>query len=137
MTKEDWQRVETALHALHNPVVLLCDGYEVNLVLRPVAQFKNAIMVHVNGWFRGEWLVHGSDEAVRFYPLHKRLAHNTESRKRYRALSKAARDILKWDMEQCITWRGHYWTSFRSLKAHFIKHNRSIEIKEIGFDLGS
>lgn len=73
MTDADWNIVAEALKGQFKTVHLMCDGYEVCLALERSGQYKLAISVYVNGWFKGEWFKHDenpSEEARRFFPTH-------------------------------------------------------------------
>jgi hypothetical protein len=49
LTKDDWKVVEEKLMHLMDVVELQCDEYKVSFLLRRITQFKNAILVYVNG----------------------------------------------------------------------------------------
>ena len=130
MKKEDWTKVDEALKMQDSPVELLCDGYKVTLRLTQISQFKLAIGVYVNGWFRGEWFATGnpSEEGRRFFPSHY---INCYSAKEKRAWSKVGKKFMKEcgiNLKERREYKGFYWTSFSALKRHFIANNESIEL---------
>lgn len=50
MTAEQWKQIDGKLQRVWSPVVKLkVDGYEISLALRQVSQFRNAIVVYING----------------------------------------------------------------------------------------
>lgn len=53
MTSQEWKEVEKALQSLYSLVKLNCDGYEITLCLNRITQFKNAIVIYVNGVIKG------------------------------------------------------------------------------------
>ena len=80
MTKEQWAKVDEALKSQFNTIKLKCDDYEVHLILKQISQFKLAIFVYVNGWFKGEWFnaQNHSEEARRFFPSHYFNCHSAK-----------------------------------------------------------
>ena len=112
-----------------SPIVkLLIDGYEVSLALRQVSQFRNAIVVYVNGEFRGKWLTEDCEERRRFFPCKKRCLTNTNELKKMGIRSK--KEIQKYkEMATCNAYSSA-WTSFKAMKKHFETNNKSIEILE-------
>lgn len=102
--------------------------YEVSLALRQVSQFRNAIVVYINGEFRGKWLTEDCEERRRFFPCKKRCLTNTNELKKMGIRSK--KEIQKFkEMATCNTYSSA-WTSFNAMKKHFETNNNSIEILE-------
>ena len=129
MTAEQWKQVDGKLQSVLSPVVKLkIDGYEVSLALRQVSQFRNAIVVYVNGEFRGKWLTEDCEERRRFFPCKKRCLTNTNELKKMGIRSK--KEIQKYqDMATCNAYSSA-WTSYKAMKKHFEMNNKSIEILE-------
>lgn len=129
MISQDWKEAEKCLHSLYSFVKLKCDGYEVTLALRTISQFKNAILVYVNGVMKGEWMTKDCEERRRFF---RPVAKSIYSQKQKAALKKISKKLRKKyglaDPEAKYTSYYPYWTSFRALKGHLIKHNRDIEL---------
>ena len=125
MNKEEWNDVENKLQSFFDMAKLRCDGYEVTLRLERLNQYKNAIMVYVNGVFKGEWLNGESEEAKRFYNKVTKTLSNSRS-KAFKKLPKKLQKELK--TEYSYSYYLPYWTSFSSLKRHFIRENKSIEL---------
>ena len=129
MTAEQWKQVDGKLQSVLSPIVkLLIDGYEVSLALRQVSQFRNAIVVYVNGEFRGKWLTEDCEERRRFFPCKKRCLTNTNELKKMGIRSK--KEIQKFkEMAICNAYSSA-WTNFKAMKKHFETNNKSIEILE-------
>ncbi len=131
MSVEDWDKVEERLQHLYYPVKLNCDGYEVTLMLERRNQFKNVIMVYVNGVIKGKWLLDDCEERRRFFRKIVKSLHSTKEKKALRKISKRLRKengLLDPDAKYTTyTW---FWTSFNSLKKHLINHNKAIELVE-------
>jgi len=135
MTKQDWEIVEKRLNCYHCSVDLMCDGYRVTLRLERVSNFKMAIKVYVNGWMKGEWLGfngEASDEGLRFFPKRFKYLYTKKERDRYQKIPKKIRISLKIDIDKKYEYRGFWWGSFKLMKAHFIKNNKSIELVREG-----
>lgn len=129
MTNEQWKNVDKKLRTLWSPVVkLLIDGYEISLALRQVSQFRNAIVVYVNGEFRSKWLNENCEERRRFFPCKKRCATNNNELKNLGIRSK--KEIQKYKEMATYNVYSSAWTSFNSMKKHFEANNKSIEIME-------
>lgn len=133
MNKEDWAKVEEALKVQYNFVELDCDGYKVRLTLEQSGQFKLSITVYVNGWFRGEWFSRDnqSEEARRFFPTKYINAYSAQEKKSWsKIFSKKELKARNIDLNARREYKGFTWTSFRSMKRHFIKHNKEIQLIE-------
>lgn len=129
MNPQEWKEVEKSLEDLWSLVKLKCDGYEVAFALRRISQMKNGILVFVNGGFKGKWLLEDCEERRRFLcPLKK----SVYSKKQQEGLKKFSKRLRKKvglpDPDVKYTCYYPYWTSFRSLKSHLIKNNKSIEL---------
>lgn len=127
MNSDQWKQIEEKLQIIRSPAVkLLIDGYEISLALRQVSQFRNAIMVYINGEFRGKWLTEDCEERRRFFPCKKRCATNTNELKKIGVRSK--REIQKY--KEMSTYNEYLsgWTNFNAMKKHFEANNTNIEI---------
>nr|DAZ25494.1 MAG TPA: hypothetical protein [Caudoviricetes sp.] len=130
MTSEDWKQVEKDLKFVDlYTVKLLIDGYEVSLQLRQISQFRNAIVVYVNGVFRGKWLTEDCEERRRFFPCKKRCLTNTNELKKMGIRSK--KEIQKYKESATYNQYSSAWTNFKAMKKHFEMNNKSIEILEV------
>lgn len=129
MTSQDWKEVEKSLKSFYSSVKLRCDGYEVTLLLRQISQFKNAILVYVNGVIKGEWLCKDCEERRRFL---RPVKSSLYSQKQKAALKKISKSLRKktglLDPEASYTSYRYDWTSFKALKSHLSKHNSNIEL---------
>ena len=131
MTKEEWDEVQRHLTFPGTTVHMKIDGYDISAQLQrhTSTSLKYDIMIYVNGYFKGEWMVNDCEIRNRFYC---KRTHDTMSRKDKERLKKASKAVKK-----LVEEHGHkydiyypYWTSFRSMKSHFIKNNSSIELVE-------
>lgn len=125
MNKEEWEKVEKSLFGCFEKVVLLIDGFEVTVVVEPYTALKNVFTVYVNGSWKGKWLSEDCEERRRFYQKHTKNLLSRKDQKRLAREKKAIRDAVG---KTTYDWYTPYWTSFKSMKAHFIKNNKSIEL---------
>lgn len=126
ITPQDWKEIEQRLKDFYHQVKLICDGYEVTLMLQRLDQFRNAIAVYVNGKFEGKWLIEDCEERRRFLcPKTK----NYYSRKEMATFKKISKKMFnEIQAKNKFVYYEPYWTSFRALKSHLVKNNEQIEL---------
>jgi hypothetical protein len=127
MTKEEWDKVDAVINNPYRSITLMCDGYKLGL-LSSVCKQRVVTMIFVNGEYRGGWSLKDCEERRRF---HRRVVHSSYSPKekvKYRKWGKRMLKEINIDLDR--TWESYtcFWTSLRSLKAHLIKNNTSIEL---------
>lgn len=127
VTPEEWKGIEEKLKSFYYTVKLKCDGYEVALMLKRIGQFKNAILVYVNGKVEGKWLMEECEESRRFY---RKVTRSAMSQKQKKALAKLPKRLQKELALQNVKFSYYceYWTSFNSLKRQLVRENKSIEL---------
>ena len=128
MTSEEWKLVEEKVQSIFCNVKLKVDGYDITLCLVSFKGLKMEIAVYVNGGIKGEDIIHDTDIRRRFYNKHIKSILTAAERKRLKKAPKAVKEALAGKTE--YEWFEPYWQSFRSLKAHLIKNNTSIELVE-------
>lgn len=129
MTAEQWKQIDKKLQNVLSPIVKLkIDDYEVSLAFRQVSQFRNAIVVYVNGKFCGKWLTEDCEERRRFFPCKKRCVTNANELKKMGIKSK--NEIQKYKQMATYDVYSSAWTNFKAMKKHFEMNNKSIEISE-------
>lgn len=129
MTNYEWKQTQEALKDFYGIVKLKIDGYEVSLRLERIDQFKNAIMIYVDGTFSIKQLTEDSEERRRFFCKRTRsILNKKEKVEMMKGLSKKQ----KVELEQKSKYEYYvpYWTSFRSMKKHLIENNKNIELIE-------
>lgn len=139
ITKEQWDKVEKDLQSQWKTVTLKCDGYEVSLSLGQVYKMKLGILVRVNGWFKGAWLINKdkpAEEARRFLQSRYIYRYGVKDKKLYKQLGKKYMKEHSIDLGARMEFKSFYWSSFAALKRHFIKNNKSIELIEESADAG-
>jgi hypothetical protein len=128
LTPEEWKQIEEKLKLTYNTVKLKVDDYVISIALRRITQFKNALVVYVNGQIKGEWCNKECEESRRFY---RKVTHSVYSKKKkevYMKLSKKLRNDLSIDIDKKFSYYLPDWTSFKSLKKQLIEQNNSIEL---------
>lgn len=131
MTKEEWNELECTLTTIGCHADLEIDGYKVHLIVVPYKSLNNVIYVKVDGKSLLNYAEKDCEERRRFCQPHKRSLLKADDRKRLSRERKAIRE----EIEKKATYYYYmpFWTSFRSMKSHFIKNNKSIElVKKIG-----
>lgn len=131
MNKSEWESVQKAIESPGGWAKLLVDSYEVDLILLPVSAYKKEIAVYVNGYIKQEWILgktpQGEEIRRRFYCEHKKCLikkpNEKMTRKEIQAFEKAKKQYT-------YSYYLPYWSSFSSLRRHFVKNNQSIEIRK-------
>ncbi len=131
LTKEQWAHVEAQLSGWFGIADLRIDGYDITLRLGRLKAMRLAIMVYVNGTIDySAKITEGTEIQRKFWCPRKKYLHTTKYRKWLNRLSKRRREMLGEDADKSFTYYWPWWTSFKSLKAHLIKNNQSIELIE-------
>lgn len=125
MTPEDWKEVEDLLNGQWCPANLLIDGYKVSYVLTRVGMTLK-IMTYVNGEWWGAW--HDECEESRRFACPKKIGHSRKFKAGLKKLRKSTLKRMRIDSEKTTIIYSPFWTSFKRLKAHLTKNNKSIEL---------
>lgn len=128
MTKEEWEYAEKRLYNTYSRLQLKVDDYDVSIVVEPLKPLKNVLVVYVNGEWKGKWLSEDCEERRRFFQKH---TGNILSRKEQKRLAREKKAVREAVGKTTYDWYSPYWTSFRSLKSHLIKNNKSIELVKL------
>ncbi len=128
MTKEDWQYVERELADPYGYIKLKIDGYEVTVNVELEKNLKYVLTVYVGGKMKLEWLVEDCDIRRKFFQKHTKSLLTAKEKKKLSRERKAVREEVQKRMQ--YDYYLPYWTSFRSMKSHFIKNNTLIELAE-------
>lgn len=131
MTKEDWEYVKTRWGVPYATICFMVDGYKLGLSTRRDGM-SLVMLVFVDGFSRGEWLVKTSsgewrDEARRFLQTRSRQVYSSKSIKTWEGIlgkRKCRAEGIYAKVESKQLW----WKSFHSFKRHLIAHNESIEL---------
>ena len=133
MTNEEWETVRKAVEEHPNRARLKADGYQIDIYLLPVDPYHNEIVVYVENKFDPKWLDgkgdgEGKEICRRFF------CPSTKSfvKKPRQKLSKKEQRLFEEEKKRrSVTTYSPFWKNFKSLKAHLIKNNSSIEIAEV------
>lgn len=124
MIKEEWDKVEKSMQSPWGSISLLCDGYRLTLQTS-IYKRKLATITYINGEWRGAWLLNDCEERRRFFRPVKLLAWRP---KMLKGISKRTLKSINIDPKEIRISYDSQWGSFRSLKAHLLKNNTSIEL---------
>lgn len=127
MTKAEWDHVADSLTKQFSPVGLICDGYHLCLCLERCGM-RLVIAFYVNGVNKGAWVSDDCEERRRFLRPVKKSAWSAKNRATIKKMSKRMLKSLNVDPTETFTVHYPWWTSFKALKAHLVKHNASIEL---------
>lgn len=133
MSNDDWKKAEQSLSWSYlswsyGKVEMKIDGYNVTIVVEPLKALKNVLVVYVNDKLKCTWLSEDCEERRRFFQKHTKNLLSRKEQKRLAREKKAVREAVG---KTTYEWYSPYWTSFRSLKSHLIKNNKSIELMEV------
>lgn len=126
VSAQDWKDIEQRLKGFYDSVKLICDGYELTLVLQRIGQFRNAIAVYIDGKIDGKWMIEDCEQRRRFYCPKSKSFYSKKDMADFKKISK--RIFKEMQAKNKYVYYEPYWTSFRSLKNHLIKNNKSIEL---------
>ena len=128
MTVEDWKEVETRLSIPYSSVKLRIDGYDVTIGHAMEKPLKYCLVIYIDGIFKTKWVLEDCEIRRRFCSKHTKNLLTAKEKKALMRQRKALREQIMKDMT--FEWYSPYWSSFRSLKSHLIKNNKSIELVE-------
>lgn len=128
MTKQEWDIVEEHLKHQFYAVVLICDGYRLTLQLCQIKGMELAIWIWINGQMKGSWYQEDCEERRRFFWPRARHRWSAKSRKTLKGMGAKYLKSKGIDLNEILIIHYPWWKSFRSLKAHLIKNNVSIEL---------
>lgn len=126
MTKEEWDKVESRLYAPYCSVPLMIDGYDVNICIVQTKKLKFEYAIYIDGKIALNDCIHDCEIRNRFYQKHKRSLLTKKDKDLFKIVKKSERE--KFVKANEYFWYEPYWQSFKSLKAHLIKCNNSIEL---------
>lgn len=134
MTDEQWEALEERSRNVFFTASLLIDGYEVTI--QKGSLDKNAmrfgLAVFIGGQFKGEWILNDCEERRRFYHCKKRYAHSLKSRNAFKNTSIKLRKELGINTEEKFESYSSIWTNFKSMRRHFEKNNKDIQLIKEG-----
>lgn len=127
MTVEEWAIVERKLSVPYGSVKLEIDGYNAEVVCTPTKNpLKYELVVFIDGKFKVEWINNDCEIRRRFCCKHKTSLLTAEQKKKLKRERKAVREEIEKQMTSYYYYP--FWNSFGSMKSHFIKNNKSIEL---------
>lgn len=134
ITKEQWKALEVELSHAYGHAKLTCDGYDVTLEVRMVDTLQYGIVVFVDGFSRGKWLVEDCEERRRFLRPVTSFVWSAGQRAKLLKIwggKRAPKDKVE-HVNRKVTWYSTYWTSVKPLRRHIEKNNQELRVVSIG-----
>ncbi len=128
MTDEEWSSIHKELCGGCGIVKLLIDGYNITLITQPEKDLKYVIGVYIDGKMCFDWINKECEERGRFYCQRKKLLVSSRKLANLKVSEKKRKAIRE---KNTYYYYEPYWTSFNSMKRHFIKNNADIKIVKI------
>lgn len=130
LSKEQKEFILKTLDSQFQMVYLMCDGYEVSLQLERVQNLKLAIGIYVNGWMKGDWLLHPADHPEsKFLPIRsKALWKPKQKQEIIKTFGKRQAYKNFPSLDEKIEMKGSHFSSGRAALNHLIKVSDSIEL---------
>lgn len=133
LSKSEIEQVEKELSFPYGRVELKCDDYTVTVSVQQVKARKFALLVYVNGWFKGEWLLADTEERRRFYRPTKVARYKPSQRAEIlKDFGKRRAAWLFPDLDKTSTYYMPTWNATSSMLRHFHRENASVSIVSIG-----
>lgn len=117
-------------------VALICDDYNVLLRTVHIKPRRGAIIAYINGKHLGKWLIEDCEERRRFFRETSRYLHSTQTRRLMRKAlggAQCSKENLARINERFVSYSG-FWFSAPALLRHILRHNRSVELVNVGWD---
>lgn len=128
MTNEDWKHIENKLSYIGSQIHLEIDDYSITLMVEPYKKLKNCIAVYVDGKIKCDWMFHDCEIRRRFYQKHIKCLIRIDRKKLEKASKPVRKMVEEYQKENTYEYFEPYWTTFNTMKRHFIKNNISIEL---------
>lgn len=127
LTSDEWKKIENTLIDVGDYVNLEIDGYQISIIIVPLNSLNRAYEIFVDKKFNLKWLIEDCEIRRKFCQPHKfsllSASEKTEMKKKFKS-KKTQKQIL--EKFSYYVYYNH-WTSFRSMKSHFIKNCYSIK----------
>lgn len=131
---EQWEALKSALRPPFGGADLTCDGHRVDVRVRPVSEMRYALIVYIDGVWKGEWYRGEYPPARKFgrkverYLYSAPMRRNAAAAARNRSLSPPVRK----QMQDAATRAYIYWTPEWLSADALIRHlRRNCEVIEI------
>ncbi|NRT54783.1 hypothetical protein [Sphaerotilus uruguayifluvii] len=132
VTASDWASMQRDLSGRFGSVKLRCDSYLISIERALIDKNSLGLLVYVNGFIRGEWLINDCEERRRFLRKSmRRVFSAVDVEKICKGLGKRDREacIKRLDLERKREAYSFHWGSFDALRRHLIAHNRVIQVQ--------
>lgn len=132
MTDEEWKIAEDKLSGLYGYVRLKIDGYNVTVEKRQMNEMQFCLAVFIDGTFKMKWALEDCEIRRRFCREVKKRTFTSRSKADFvKAVGKKAAKQFEKENSHLLysTYYEPFFGSFRTLKAHLIRNNDSIELR--------
>ena len=130
MTATDWEKVENKLSYPFGGVKLRIDGHDINIMVEKEGSksLKYVLTVYVDGYIKGKWLTNDCEIRRKYYCKRTKSLLTKDFRKSpvFKRMKKNEQE--EWIKKYTYEYYSPYFSSFKTLKAHFTKNNDSIEL---------
>ena len=130
MAATDWEKVENKLSYPFGRVKFRIDGHDVVIMVEQEGpkSLKFVLAVYVDGYIKGEWLTNDCEIRRKYYCKRTKSLLTKDFRKSPEFKRMKKNEQEEWIKKYTYEYYSPYFTSFKTLKAHFIKNNDSIEL---------
>lgn len=130
MTATDWEKVENKLSYPFGVVKLRIDGHTINVMVEKEGSksLKYVLAVYVDGYIKGEWITNDCEIRRKFYYKRTKSLLTKDFRKSSVFKRMKKKEQEEWIEKYRYEYYSPYFSSFKTLKAHFTKNNNSIEL---------
>ncbi len=141
LTKEQWSHIEENLSGVYGNVKLRCDGYEITASVQQLKPLRSGIVIYVDGYIKGEWIIQKDERCLKFYCARKKFLWSKnkrdEAKKKLlnRRLDKGLREFYRKVAESSVSTFDFCWSSPKAFCCHLRKTCQSIEVVSIGFGI--
>lgn len=132
LSKEDREKIADELRYPFGCVELQCDQFMIHLKVQSRGERRQTIVVYVDGWLRGTWLIDDCEERRRFMRKVERFVFPAKSRASF--LKEFGKRAFKRNqMDQKIVGYDPTWNSVTTMLRQFQRTCDSVELVAIGY----
>lgn len=130
MTATDWEKVENKLSYPFGGVKLRIDGHDIDVMVvkEGPKSMKYVLAVYVDRYIKVEWITNDCEIRRKFYYKRTKSLLTKDFRKSSVFKHMKKKEQEEWIKKYTYEYYSPYFSSFKTLKAHFTKNNDSIEL---------
>lgn len=137
MDKENWKKVEDALSGTYGSADMKVDGFTISFYRVLISKNRLGIIMCVDGWMKGKWLINDCPENKFLRPCKKYL-YSKKDREALRKLRKGSKRLKGClDPDKIYEYKHGIWNSVASIRKYYEKTFKNIKLIKInGEDCG-